>query len=470
MPDTQSSDRQSDTEHDADDPYGLHPDSIKEPPTDLKGRLLFLGPGLVLVGSVVGSGEIILTTTLGSIVGFSMFWFVLLSCWSKTIIQAELGRYTVSSGEPFLHAFNRLPGKVPGFNGKKVSWYIYFWILWIIPDLLVGGGIYGGAGQAITEAFPSLGSEWWTVGIAFVAMAIALSGTYSFLEKFLTVMVVTFTFITVACAILLQMTEYAITWDEMIAGMGFGFPEMAIISALAMYGGTGVGTGEQIAYSYWCVEKGYARFTGPADESDDWVRRARGWIAVMQTDVKLTLILLTCATIPFYMLGAGVLHRLGEKPDGLETISVLSNMYTTTLGEWAFWLFLVGAFFVLFSTAISGLGANVRVFADGMVVLGLIKRNDYQARLKILRVWAVFAPIATAGAYFYFLNPVWMLTVGQLLKAIKFPIIAGGVIYLRYRHLDQRIAPSWKSDALLWLCFAFMIGLAIYILWVKFIA
>jgi Mn2+/Fe2+ NRAMP family transporter len=154
MPDTQSSDRQSDTEHDADDPYGLHPDSIKEPPTDLKGRLLFLGPGLVLVGSVVGSGEIILTTTLGSIVGFSMFWFVLLSCWSKTIIQAELGRYTVSSGEPFLHAFNRLPGKVPGFNGKKVSWYIYFWILWIIPDLLVGGGIYGGAGQAITEAFP----------------------------------------------------------------------------------------------------------------------------------------------------------------------------------------------------------------------------------------------------------------------------------------------------------------------------
>ena len=49
MPDTQSSDQQSDTEHDADDPYGLHPDAIREPPTDLNGRLLFLGPGLVLV-------------------------------------------------------------------------------------------------------------------------------------------------------------------------------------------------------------------------------------------------------------------------------------------------------------------------------------------------------------------------------------------------------------------------------------
>lgn len=470
MSDEKPDDQQPNVEHDIDDLYGQHPDAIQEPPTDLKGRLKYLGPGLVLVGSVVGSGEIILTTTLGALVGFSMLWFVLLSCWSKNIVQAELARYTVSSGEPFLHAFNRLPGKVPAFRGKKVSWYIYFWFLWLVPDLLVNGGIYGGAGQAIQLAFPSLGSEWWTIVVALIAMAIVLSGTYRLLEKILTIMVVTFTFITITCAILLQMTDYAITWDEMIAGMSFGFPEMAILAALAMYGGTGVGTGEQASYTYWCVEKGYARFSGPVDASSDWVRRARGWISVMQTDVKLTLLLLTCATIPFYMLGAGVLFRLGQKPNGLETLSVLSNMYTTTLGEWAFWLFLIGAFFVLFSTAVSGLGANVRIFADAMAVIGLIERNDFKTRMKILRIWAVVTPILTASAYFYFQNPVWMLTIGQIFKAIKFPLIAGGVIYLRYNHLDPRVAPSWKADSLLWLCFAIMIALASYILWIKFLA
>jgi len=452
------------------DLYGQHPDAIREPPTDLKGRLKYLGPGLVLVGSVVGSGEIILTTTLGALVGFSMLWFVLLSCWSKNIIQAELGRYCISSGEPFLHAFNRLPGKLRAFKGKKVSWYIYFWFLWLIPDLLVSGGIYGGAGQAIQSAFPSVGSEWWTIGVALTAMIIILSGTYESLEKILTVMVVTFTFITVTCAILLQMTDYAITWEEMVGGLSFSFPGAAVLAALAMYGGTGVGTSEQIAYTYWCVEKGYSRFSGAADSSDDWVRRSKGWISVMQTDVKLTLLLLTCATIPFYMLGSGVLYRLGQKPNGLETISVLSNMYTTTLGEWAFWLFLVGAFFVLFSTAVSGLGANVRMFADGLAVLGLIERNDWRTRLKVHRVWAVIAPMATATAYFYFQNPVWMLTFGQLFKAINFPLIAGGVIYLRYKHLDQRIAPTWKADSLLWICFATMVALASYIIWIKFIA
>ena len=90
---------------------------------------MFLGPGFILVGSVVGSGEIILTTTLGSLPGFSMLWFVLLSCWCKNIVQAELARFSVAAGESFLHAFNRLPGKLPAFRGKKASWYLWFWFL-----------------------------------------------------------------------------------------------------------------------------------------------------------------------------------------------------------------------------------------------------------------------------------------------------------------------------------------------------
>lgn len=450
------------------DLYALDPAATQEPPQGLSGTLKFLGPGLILVGSVVGSGEIILTTTLGSLVGFSMLWFVLLSCWSKNIVQAELARYSVASGEPFLYAFNRLPGKLPAFNGKKVSWYIYFWLLWIIPGQLIGGGIYGGAGQAIHTALPFLGSEWWTIILAVMASAIILTGTYRSLERLMTVLVVTFTFITLACAILLQMTPYAITWAEVEGGLSFEFPVFAIAAALAMYGGTGVGTGEQIAYTYWCVEKGYARFTGPVDGSGDWVRRAKGWIRVMQTDVVLTLVLLTCATIPFYMLGAGVLHRINAQPDGLETIEVLSNTYTQTLGEWAFWLFMVGAFFVLYSTCVSGLGGGVRIFADGLCVLGLIERNDYETRVKMLRIWAVVSPLVTSGAYFYFQNPVWMLTMGHLFGAIKFPLIAAGAIYLRYRHLDARVRPSRTTDALLWASLLIMLALAAYVIYARY--
>ena len=167
------------------------------------------------------------------------------------------------------------------------------------------------------------------------------------------------------------------------------------------------------------------------------------------------------------MLGAGVLYRLNQRPNGLETISVLSNMYTETRGPWAFNLFLVGAFFVLFSTVVSGLGASSRVFADGMAAMGLIERNDYRTRVRILRAWALFKPTVAAFAYFLIQNPVWMLTIGNLFKTIKFPLMAGGAIYLHYRHLDKRVQPGWKADALLMICAGIMVFLARYIIHVK---
>lgn len=239
---------------------------------------------------------------------------------------------------------------------------------------------------------PFLASKWWTIVFAAIAAGLILSGTYRVLEKLLAVMVVTFTFVTLTCAVLLQLTPYALTWADFQAGMRFEFPSFAIAAALAAYGGTGVNAGETMAYTYWCTEKGYARFAGAPHGSEEWVRRARGWIRVMHTDVLLTLFMLSLATIPFYMLGAGVLHRMGRVPNGLETISILSNMYTETLGVWAWWLFMVGAFGVLFSTVVSGLGGASRMFADCMAVLGVIDPKDNRARLRVLRIWAVGAP------------------------------------------------------------------------------
>ena len=49
-------------------PYARRPEDAREPPRGLGPTLKFLGPGLILAGSVVGSGEIILTTTLGATV------------------------------------------------------------------------------------------------------------------------------------------------------------------------------------------------------------------------------------------------------------------------------------------------------------------------------------------------------------------------------------------------------------------
>ena len=133
--------RRYNVERHADDPYALRSEYIQEPPVGFWNTVKFLGPGLILVGSVVGSGEIILTTTLGATVGFVMLWWMLLSCWGKSIVQAELGRYAVSSGSTALSAFNDIPGKFPFSAAKCLGLFCYgscnrFPVLWVVVEFM----------------------------------------------------------------------------------------------------------------------------------------------------------------------------------------------------------------------------------------------------------------------------------------------------------------------------------------------
>jgi Mn2+/Fe2+ NRAMP family transporter len=72
------------------DPYRLDPGDIAEPPRRLGDTLRRIGPGIILAASIVGSGELIATTVLGAQVGFTCLWLILLSCFIKPIVQAEL--------------------------------------------------------------------------------------------------------------------------------------------------------------------------------------------------------------------------------------------------------------------------------------------------------------------------------------------------------------------------------------------
>ncbi len=451
------------------DPYKRSGSDVQEPPFGFKQVFKTLGPGFIIVAGVVGSGELILTTSFGAAVGFTMLWWLLLACWTKSIVHVEMARYAIVSGETFMQAFNRLPGRI-SVRGKPVSWFLFLFLFLQIPGILRGGGIYGAVGQAAELMLPFGDSLVWTVVFAIGATAIVLLGKYAVIEKLLQILVALFTLITLVCAILLQFTEYAFSWQDIRSGFTFAFPVAGVGIALAVYSATGVNPDEVIKYTYWCVEKGYTRSVGPPDESESWVKRARGWIRVVQIDSGLTLALLTLATVPFYLLGASVLARLGEKPEGLETLNVLSNIYTATLGDWAAWLFSLGAFVVLYSTCVAGLAGGSRIIADLFCIFGFFDKGDFKTRQRYWKGWAIFAPVAYAISYFWAPNPVWLLVVSGIIYAALIPVVTAGTIYLRYKHLDKRVAPSWISDGLLWFSFAFMLAVAGWVVWHQFIA
>ena len=139
--------------------------------------------------------------------------------------------------------------------------------------------------------------------------------------------------------------------------------------------------------------------------------------------------------------GAGVLHRLGVLPQGSETIHVLSGMYTKTFGPWSYWLFSFGAFCILFSTVLSGIGAGSRSFPDLLVTFGFIDRQNLALRKKWITGYVIAMPIISTLVYVSYQQPVTLVIVGASFSAFMLPIQSFLTLYLHRCHLDTRVRP-----------------------------
>jgi manganese transport protein len=441
------------------DLYLLHPKDIEEPPKTFGKIFRRIGPGLILASSIVGSGELIATTVLGAENGYSLLWLILVSCVIKIAVQNELGRYAIGTGETTLEAFNRVPGP-----RLKVSWVVWMWLLMVSMTLMQVGAMLGGIAEILNRMAPGVPVIAWVWGVAAITVVLLIIGRYGLVERVAMGLVVTFTVLTVSCAFLLGMRPEYFSWASVAEGLTFQMPQGGFITAVAAFGITGVGATELVMYPYWCLEKGYARYSGARDDSPAWQRRAFGWIKVMGVDVVNSMVIYTFATVAFYLLGAGILFGMGIVPQGSEMINLLSNMYTQTMGSWSLFLFLPGATAVLYSTVFASTAAHSRALADFARLLGFYQRGDYDMRLRLTRIFVVVLLVVPSIYFMFVKEPVLMVKIGGVAQATMLPVIGFVTLYLRYRHLPKMLVPKGWLTLALWvsaLVMAVMMGYSV---------
>jgi len=518
-----------------------HVDLTEAPPTSLGGILRRLGPGLIVAGSIVGSGELIATTATGAQAGFSLLWLIIIGCVIKVFVQVEFGRLTIISGKGTIGALNGVPG--PAIKGGG-NWLVWFWFAMFLASIGQLGGIVGGVGQALAISSPltsygmayneyveketkltvararipriedeaelaeveadaeqletdvsTLLANWtaehgekklipekveekdgqtvvtparpkpprdptlWAALIAVITVGILVYGRYGLIQNFATAMVAMFTLITIVNLFWLQSKpDWSVSVQEIIHGLSFSLPKVPegsdatpVATALATFGIIGVGATELICYPYWCLEKGYARFTGPREETDAWAARARGWLRVLQWDAWGSMVVYTFATIAFYLLGAAILGRIGQSPEGPEMVRTLAVMYEPVYGAAAQYLFLFGAFAVLYSTFFVANASHARVVADAIGVMGFTSTDD-ATRRRWVRILSGVFPLACLAVYLVFpSDPVVLVLISGMMQAFMLPMLAVAALYYRFRHIDPRLKPGVVWDAFLWL-------------------
>ncbi|MFJ2174047.1 Nramp family divalent metal transporter [Streptomyces sp. NPDC087851] len=433
------------------DPYALHPSDAQDPPTGFRGTVRRLGPGMVLSAAVVGSGELITTTALGAKAGFVLLWLVVISALVKVWVQIELARWTILTGRTALSGYAQVGPRFGGRGrpGAGVGWINVLWILMDFAKMLQRGGLIGGTAAACSILLPIGGAALsttsltvWTVIIVAAVIALMYSGRYSAVEKSAFVAVVIFTLVTVGLALGLPWTDFSYGGAELASGLTFAIPAGTVGFAIAMFGITGVGADEMTTYTYWCLEKGYGRWTGPDDGTEERARRAEGWIRVMRIDALVSWAVCTLCTLAFYVIGAAVLHPQGLVPQGNEMITTLSRIYTDTLGPWAHYLFLAGAIAVLFSTLVGSTASVPRLWTNTLGLLGLLDWNDVRARRRMIRILTVALPPLWASFYLFIQSPVLMVQIGGVAGGIFLLAVVIAVWHLRAADVDARFKRS----------------------------
>lgn len=453
------------------------PDTTREPPGGLPGALRYMGPGLILSAAIVGSGELIATTTLGARGGFALLWVILLGCTVKVAVQLEFGRAAILHGVPTLQAWNlTLPGKrrevfdrgarqeprpPPTGARRRVHWTVYLAAAYMLANLIGQAGVLGGAVQVGRFAVPGLPVWGWLILLILLIAALIWSGRYQPVEIAATVMNVLFLGTVFYCVLAIQRTEYAFHGADLAKGFSFRLPAGMLALAVSAFGITGIASGEITLYPYWCLEKGYARWAGRREDNDAWRTRARGWIRVMTVDAIVSMLVYTVATCGFFVLGATVLRAQPELKDGNEFILQLSAMFTEVLGTGARAVFMVCAFTVLFSTLFANAAGFSRVWADFFGLKGWIDWHDVAARRRAIAIVGCLFPVASAVIFLLVRKPLLLVILNGLFNTAFLAVVAWQTLRFRYRLTPREMRPSALYDAALWVSLLAITGLAI---------
>lgn len=432
--------------------------STKDPPQSFFSKLRFLGPGFILSASIVGSGELIATTVLGAKGGFITFWVILVSCFVKVAIQLEFGKNAIITGKTLMFSFAKLPG--PTF--RKGNWAVWATFTLTLLKILQLGGMLGGSAIAISMIFPQIPILIWAPILGILLSFLIYKNYYSIIEKTAILMVSGFTILTFASVLAISFTPFGFTFSDVMSGLRFELPTDLVFIAIGAFGITGVASDEIIAYTYWCLEKGYANHTGVNDGSEEWQLRANGWIKIMQLDAIVAMIIYTIVTAAFYLLGASILYGQREIPEGNELINSLASIYTQSLGNEARFAYLAGAFFVLYSSVFATLAYWSRLFPDIFGQLGWINAESITDRKKWVAILAWLFPCLWVIAYLFIEMPTFMILSGGVVGSVLLLIVVFAAINFRFRNKFLKIASGIVSEMMFWLSVASIASVSIY--------
>ncbi len=438
-----------------------------------------VGPGVILAGLALGSGEFVIWPKITYESGFIFFWACLLGVTIQYFLNLEITRWTLATGE----------SAVTGFCRLSRHWAIVFLFLNIIPWILPGWAT--GAAHIVGwliwgEQFDP--ASWTMSGLAIgglVLCGVILTAgpvIYETVEKIQFVLVSMIMLLVIVLAILVVRPDAVAA--QVSGAFSFGVPEVGgdtglnvamLLGALAF---AGAGGALNLGQSNYVKDKGYGmgkyigRITSPITgyeeamsevglhfhDTPENLKRWRQWWRAACIEhffsffltCLICLVLLTLISYSIFYGQDGIRRAEAEQyGEGMQFIWGEAEEIgrREVLGQQTRLIFLVMGVAILLTTEFGVLDVISRVSTD-LVKVNWLRENAKwtESRLYFVFLWGLIA----AGAGIILLQQVG-INVGALQLFVLSSAMNGGVMFLysilllvlNLRALPRSISASW---------------------------
>ncbi len=405
-----------------------------------------LGPGLLYAGAAIGVSHLVQSTRAGAEYGYILITAVILANILKYPFFEAGPRFASVTGKSLLNGYRWIG-----------EWAVMLFLFLTITTMFIFQAavtiVTAGLAQYIT------GITWdlwvWSAFLLAICAIILWVGRYAILDNLMKVIIVTLAITTVVAVANGSLGEFEKS-PEFMRSFSF-LNNKDIFFLIALVGWMPAPIDIAVWHSVWTVAK---------KRSSDKSHGLKEAIFDFKIGYWGTAFLAVC----FVMLGAMVMFGSGESLPGTggAFAGKLIEMYTQSLGAWAYPLIAVAAFTTMFSTTLTLLDAFPRVLRPTFKILipkaRFSRRNSslYNGILLVLLVGTILVL-----AYFQE-NMRGLVDLATTISFLTAPVLAWlNMRSLNHKNFPEEHRPTRKVRQLSYVGMVFLIAFSAYFIYLK---
>jgi Mn2+/Fe2+ NRAMP family transporter len=347
-----------------------HPAAIPKSFLDYLGAM---GPGIVVVLTWLGAGDIVDSAVAGGSYGYALMWVMALALVIRWLFVSTIAKYQLCNqhGETVMQGLKRLHPFFPPFILVSA----------VILGHIITAYMYQGVGESC-RALAGFGPSWvWALGWAVVFYLLLARPVFRRIE---------FVFMVFLGLLGISMVGSALWVGPNPVGIirgtiGFQMPEQRgdfdpVLISVSLIGAV-AGSLANLMYPYFIREKGWLT---PAHRKVQLYDLALGVLVIIVLDLSV------------WALGAEVLHPNGLKVGSIQGIAAILSH---TLGETGRILFYLGVFAAVGSSVVGNAYAYSHMATDAFILWRPTEAErcggDYRLHpgYRWMTLWVLFSPL-----------------------------------------------------------------------------